>query len=118
MKHKYDKEIGACSTCGEEFAPNGTGPKGKWYTWIIKLFPFNRWVDPISDQHDIDYFEGEREIDRYIADMKMFFSTVKKIKNSWYMFPEKLWIRRAHLNYIAVRKGGKDSFNYKGCKGK
>jgi len=116
-QHVFNYKTGKCDLCGESFKPNGTGPKGKWYTFLIRIFPFNRWVDDISDLHDIEYFEGYTRFHKNVADFKMFDRTKKKIEKTWWLFPTKLWVKRARVNYLAVNGGGDDSFNWSGCLG-
>jgi hypothetical protein len=116
-QHVYNYKTGRCELCGESFEPNGTGPKNKWYTFLIKIFPFNRWVDDVSDLHDVEYFEGYTNYHRDVSDKNMYTRTCKKIERTWWLFPSFLWKRRAKLNYIAVKSAGDDSFNWSGCTG-
>ena len=116
-QHVYNFKTGKCELCGESFTPNGTGPQDKWYTFLIRLFPFNRWVDDVSNLHDIEYFEGYTRFHKDTADYNMFTRTCKKIEKAWWLFPSRLWKRRAGLNFKAVKSGGDDSFNWSGCTG-
>ena len=116
-QHVYNYKTGKCELCGEGFTPNGTGPQNKWYTFLIRLFPFNRWVDDVSDLHDIEYFEGYTQSHKDWADYNMYKRTCDKIDSTWWLFPSALWKKRAGLNFDAVKRGGDDSFNWDGCKG-
>jgi len=114
-RQKHEWKDGACKRCGEKFTPNGTGPQGKWYTFLIRIFPFNRWVDDISNKHDEDYFEGFNMLHKCDADSRMYQSTIYKIESTWWLRPHWLWKKRAKLNFEAVEEGGDDSFNWFGC---
>lgn len=114
-QHVYDDVKKECRLCGEKFEPNGTGPQNKWYTFLIRIFPFNRWVDDISDKHDISYFEGYTETHKKIGDQSMLEATTAKVRKTWYLWPTGVWVKRAELNYVAVRDGGDESFNWTGC---
>jgi len=116
-QHVYNYRKGKCELCGEKFEPNGTGPQNKWYTFLIRLFPFNRWVDDVSNLHDVEYFEGYTQFHKDMADYRMYDRTCEKIEKTWYLFPSGLWKRRAGVNYRAVKSGGDDSFNWSGCTG-
>lgn len=117
MQHVWSPQLGACMFCGEKFKPNGTGPQNAWYTWIIRLSPFNRNCDPISDNHDVDYFEGYTRKHKKSADERMYLSTKEMVMTKKVYWPKWFWVRRAKLNFIAVDEGGDDSFNWQGCKG-
>jgi len=52
-----------------------------------------------------------------MADYNMYERTCEKIESTWYLFPSFVWKKRAKLNYIAVKSGGDDSFNWSGCTG-
>jgi len=121
-QHIYNPRTGACMLCEEEFSPNGTGPQGKdlWTktkTFFIRLSPFNRNVDPISNDHDIGYFEGYTRVHKKIADRRMYEDTVTMIETNKKYWPKWFWVRRAMVNYMFVDDGGDDSFNWQGCTG-
>lgn len=115
-EHIYDEESSCCILCKETFKPNGTGPaNNRFLHFIINIFPFNRWVKKISDLHDIGYWCGFLLNHKVHQDNEMLRRTVEKIKKTWWLFPNRFWIRRANINYEAVEHGGDSSFNWSGC---
>ena len=116
-EHVYNSDLGCCDLCYEPFQPNGTGPANNkiLHFFINAISWFNRWVSPISDKHDIGYFEGFRVCHKEFHDEKMLDDTKEKIRKAWWLKPKSFWFKRAKLNYGAVDKFGDSSFNWSGC---
>lgn len=88
---------------------NGCGPSwlGEW----VPDGPDGHFLCPCN-RHDLDYYEGGSELDRWRADWYLFVRCVQNLSRvSWWVYPFGLvW---ALLYFLAVLALGWTSFNYK-----
>ena len=83
-----------------EFIANGCGPKVMGLGWLV---PDDIFRDACII-HDIRYYVGGNEEDRYAADREFLRNMLDEADKQWW---RRWWRWRAHIYYNAVRTLGK-----------
>ena len=84
---------------------NGCGPKG--WGWLVPDLSFRR----AADQHDLDYWQGNRARDKIVADWRFLNGC---LAGAWHSSGARAWllIALSFVYFAAVFLGGWFSFNF------
>lgn len=107
---------GNCPVCGKFIRPNGVGPDDTpELTTILNNLPSNHLLKYGANFHDWFYHIGGSDVDRYVADLTMFFLNKDLIRERCRWYSSWFYHLMNYRNYLFVREFGSNFFGKDGC---